>query len=114
MPDMTGMRTLAAVAVSAICLGGCVLAPDSFEAVFTDPVKYDFLPCKDLDQREQILAKRERDMRELMDKASQDTGGAVANALAYRTDYLNVRGELKQVREVFQRKECAREIKRAQ
>ena len=106
------MKTFTQTAVLAICLGGCVLAPDSFEPVFNDPAKFDILACKDLNEREQVLAKREQEMRELMDKASQGTGGAIANALAYRTDYLNVRGELKQVREVVQRKECAREVKR--
>jgi hypothetical protein len=106
------MKTFAQTAVLAICLGGCVLAPDSFEPAFSDPAKFDFLECKDLNQREQLLAKREQEMRELMDTASQGTGGAVANALAYRTDYLNVRGELKQVRAVVERKECAREVKR--
>jgi hypothetical protein len=107
-----GMKTFAQTAVLAICLGGCVLAPDSFEQAFSDPAKFDFLDCKDLNEREKILAKREQEMRELMDKASQGTGGAVANALAYRTDYLNVRGELKQVRAVVQRKECALDVKR--
>jgi hypothetical protein len=106
------MKTFAQTAVLAICLGGCVLAPDSFEPAFSDPAKFDYLECKDLNARELALAKREQEMRELMDKASQGTGGAVANALAYRTDYLNVRGELKQIREVAQRKECAREVKR--
>ena len=105
------MKTFAQTAVLAICLGGCVLAPDSFEQAFSDPSKFDFLDCKDLNAREQALARREQEMRELMDKASQGTGGAVVNALAYRTDYLNVRGELKQIREVVQRKECAREVK---
>jgi hypothetical protein len=106
------MKTLAQTAVLAICLGGCVLAPDSLEPAFSDPAKFDILGCKDLNEREQALAKREQEMRELMDKASQGTGGAVASALAYRTDYLNVRGELKQVRAVVERKECAREVKR--
>jgi hypothetical protein len=106
------MKTFTQTAVLAICLGGCVLAPDSLEPAFSDPAKFDFLECKDLNEREQVLAKREQQLRELMDKASQGTGGAVANALAYRTDYLNVRGELKQVRAVVQRKECARDVKR--
>lgn len=93
-------------------LGACVLAPDALAPVFTDPAKYDFVSCKELTSREAALTKREQDLRELMDKASRDTGGAVANALAYRTDYLNVRGEVKLVREVAQRKDCASEVKR--
>ena len=61
-----------------------------------------------------MLAAREQDLRELMDKAAKGTGGAVANAVAYRTDYLNAQGELKLMQEVAQRKECAREIKSSQ
>jgi hypothetical protein len=93
-------------------LGGCAFAPDALDAVFTDPAKYDLVGCKDLAEREGQLAKREQELRDLMDKASQGTGGGVANAVAYRTDYLNARGELRLVREVAQRKECARDVKR--
>jgi hypothetical protein len=98
--------------LAAASLGACAFAPDALDPVFSDPAKYDFLACKDLVQREGQLAKREQELRDLMDKASQGTGGGVANALAYRTDYLNARGELRVLREVAQRKECAREVKR--
>jgi hypothetical protein len=96
----------------AVWLGGCALATDDFAPVFTDPSKFDFLPCPELAKREGALAKREQELRALMDKAAQSTGGAVVGALAYQTDYLNARGELKLVQEVAQRKDCAREVKR--
>jgi hypothetical protein len=106
-------RSLAALLLTA-SLGACALATDNLASVFTDPAKYDFTPCPELAKREELLAAREQKMRELMDKASQDTGGVVASALAYRTDYLNVQGELKLVREVAQRKDCAPAVKRSQ
>ncbi len=107
------MRSLAALLVAA-SLGACALATDSFAPAFTDPGKYNFMACRELAQRETLVAKREQDLRGLMDKAAQDTGGAVIGAMAYRTDYLNAQGELKLLREVAQRKECARETRPSQ
>jgi hypothetical protein len=98
----------------AASLGACALATDSFAPIFTDPAKYDFLSCKELAARATGAAKREQDLRALMDKAAQDTGGVVVSAMAYRTDYLNAQGELKLLQEVAQRKDCAREAKPSQ
>jgi hypothetical protein len=111
------MRHGSAVAANlllAVSFAGCALAPDDFTYAFVDPTKYDFMSCPALVQHQKILTKREQDLRELMDKADQGTGGVVVGALAYRTDYINARGELKLVQEVAQRKECAREIKPSQ
>jgi hypothetical protein len=106
--------TCAAAALLLAVLTGCAVAPDNFAAVFVDPTKYDFQPCTTLVKKQEGLAKRERELRLLMDKAEQGTGGTVVNALAYRTDYLNARGELQLIQEVIQRKECARDAKPAQ
>ena len=102
---------VAAAALLAASLGACAIATDSLAPVFTDPSKYDFLSCKEIAARETLVAKREQDLRGLMDKAARDTGGAVVSAMAYRTDYLNAQGELKLLREVAQRKDCAPEAK---
>jgi hypothetical protein len=111
-PSGLPVRMRSVAVLLAAGLGACALATDDFAPVFTDPTKYDFLPCPELAKREALIAKREQELRELMDKSAQSTGGAVVNALAYRTDYLNARGELKLVQEVAQRKDCVREVKR--
>jgi hypothetical protein len=113
--DRGGLATIPAAALLFVgLLSGCAIAPDNFADVFVDPTKYDFQPCATLVKQQEGLVKRERELRQLMDKAEQGAGGTVINAVAYRTDYLNARGELQLVQEVMQRKECARAARAAQ
>jgi hypothetical protein len=95
----------------ATLLGGCALATDDLANAFVDPTKFNLLPCPELAKRLDLVSKREQELRGLINKAEQGTGGTVASALAYRTDYLNARGEVKLLQEVSQRKECIREAR---
>jgi hypothetical protein len=99
------LSSLPALLVTAL-LGGCALATDDLANVFVDPTKYDLYSCAELAKRREEVSKREQELRGLMDKAEQGTGGVVASALAYRTDYLNARGELRLLQDVSQRKDC--------
>ena len=87
------------------------MATDDLATVFVDPTKFDVLPCPELAKRLDLMSKREQELRGLIEKAGDGAGGTVASALAYRTDYLNARGEVKLLQDVSQRKECVRETK---
>jgi len=100
--------------VIAASLVGCAVATDDFSRAFVDPTKFDLLPCSELANRFETIAKREQELRALMDKAAESTGGAMVSAVAYRTDYLNARGELKLLQEVGQRKNCPMGVKPGQ
>ncbi len=76
---------LGACALVALALTGCgSYGAGSF---IVDPGHYDAYHCKDLDTRAKALVTREKELRALMDKASESGGGAVIGALSYRTDY---------------------------
>lgn len=77
-------------------LAGCGLGngPGSF---IVDPGKYDVYHCNDLMARWKLLNDREKELRNLMDKAGQSAGGAVIGAVAYRSDYESVLTEEKMV-----------------
>jgi hypothetical protein len=83
------LRLLALLAAAA--LGGCSNGAGS---LLIDPGRYSAYHCNDLAARWKVLLAREKELRELMDRAAQGGGGgAIIGSLAYRTDYESVRSE---------------------
>jgi hypothetical protein len=80
-------RGLASFAVFGIAcaLFGCT-SNDSGELLI-DPGRYAVYKCDDLATRWKIVSAREKELRGLMDRAAQTTGGAVVGSLTYRVDY---------------------------
>jgi uncharacterized membrane protein YebE (DUF533 family) len=66
-------------------LAGCT-SNDSGELLI-DPGRYAVYKCDDLAARWKVVLAREKELRDLMDKASQTAGGAVIGSLAYRAQY---------------------------
>lgn len=95
---------LCAAAVG-MTLAGCGLGngPGSF---LVDPGRYEAYHCNDLVTRWKQLTDREKDLRALMDKASQSGTGAVIGAVAYRSDYEGVLTEEKLVQREAAEKKC--------
>ena len=71
-----------------------------------DPGRYEAYHCNDLVTRWKQLTDREKDLRALMDKASQSGTGAVVGAVAYRSDYEGVLTEEKLVQRQAAEKKC--------
>jgi len=71
-----------------------------------DPGRYSVYHCKDLAPRLTALVAREKDLRNLMDKAGEDTAGSVIGNLSYRAEYENVVGEEKVLRRTAAEKNC--------
>ncbi len=69
----------------ACALAGCT-SNDSGELLI-DPGRYSVYKCDDLATRWKVVSAREKELRGLMDKASQTSGGAVVGSLSYRVDY---------------------------
>ena len=97
-------------AVAAVCaaafLAGCSYNDDMASAIVA-PGKYQLYTCADLTSRGRETAKRERELKALMEKSEQGAGGALVNILAYRTEYLTARGELMQMEAAASAKNCA-------
>jgi hypothetical protein len=84
---------------------GCA-GSDPVASVLAQPGKYEYYPCPQLIEEWRRTSIRERELKGLMDKAARDTGGALVSALAYQSDYLTVRGELRMLETEAQRKKC--------
>ena len=102
------MRTAlpsAVFGIFALALAGCGLGngPGSF---IVDPGKYDGYRCNDLVTRWKQLGEREKELRNLMDKAAQSASGKVIGQVVYRSDYESVLTEQKIVQQRAAERKC--------
>jgi hypothetical protein len=92
-------------------LSGCAgLSDSSASLAFADPAKYDLYECKQLEPERKSLAMRAAELQGLMAKAETGVGGAVVAEMAYRNDYIAVRGQQRLAEEAWQRNRCRETI----
>jgi hypothetical protein len=101
-------RAAAAGALLALglMLAGCADMSDSMTEAFADPAKYDLYDCKQLESERKSLAVKEAELQGLMAKADTGVGGPVVAELAYRNDYLAVRGQSRFANEAWRKNRC--------
>jgi uncharacterized protein YceK len=102
------VRVLAMLAVlSALGLAGCGSISDQTAAsALVAPGKYDIYTCQDIEQRTHSTRARQMELEQLMTRAAQGAGGALVNAIAYRSEYLQTQGELEQLARSSAAKDC--------
>jgi hypothetical protein len=100
----------AAVSVALLALGialsGCADMSDSLTVAFADPAKYDLYECKQLETERKALANRGAELQGLMAKADTGVAGPVVAELAYRNEYVSVRGQARFAEEAWRRNKC--------
>jgi hypothetical protein len=101
-------RAAAAGALLALglALSGCADMSDSMTEAFADPAKYDLYDCKQLEAERKTLGIKEAELQGLMAKADTGVGGPVVAELAYRNDYLAVRGQSRFANEAWRKNRC--------
>ena len=95
----------AAAGAAGMTLAGCGLG-NGPGSLLVDPGRYEAYHCNDLVAQWKALADREKDLRALMDKASQSGTGAVIGAVAYRSDYESVLTQERLVQRAAAEKKC--------
>jgi hypothetical protein len=98
--------TAMALLVIGIGLSGCAGMSDSMSTAFADPAKYDLYECKQLEGERKTLANRAAELQGLMAKAETGVAGPVVAELAYRNEYVSVRGQARFAEEAWQRNKC--------
>ena len=103
------MRTVAAAAALALAAGlsACADMSDTMSTAFADPAKYDLYDCKQLETERKNLANRGAELQGLMAKAETGVAGPVVAELAYRNEYVSIRGQARFADEAWQRSKCA-------
>jgi len=99
---------LAALALVALGAGlsGCAGMSDTISPAFADPAKYDLYDCKQLEPERKSLASRTAEVQGLMTKAETGVAGPVVAELAYRNEYIALRGQSKLAEEAWQKNRC--------
>lgn len=105
----TPLRAAAAAAllVLGVGLNGCAGMNDGLTEAFADPAKYDLYECKQLETERKNLASRATELQGLMAKAETGVAGPVVAELAYRNEYIAVRGQARFAEEAWQRNKCS-------
>lgn len=91
----------------AAMLAGCSVATDGVGSLMVDPARYDGYNCKELGGQWKELVEREKQLRNLMDRADEGGGtGEVIGALSYRSDYETVLERKKVLQRTAAAKNC--------
>ena len=106
LPPLLRAAAGMALLVLGIGLGGCADMSDSLTVAFADPAKYDLYECKQLEAERKGLAARAAELQGLMAKAETGVAGPVVAELAYRNEYVSVRGQARFAEEAWQRNKC--------
>jgi hypothetical protein len=103
LPRAAAGATLLALGVG---LAGCADMGDSMTSAFADPAKYLLYECPQLVTERKYLATRAAELQGLMAKAQTGVAGPVVAELAYRNEYIAVRGQTKLADEAWARNKC--------
>jgi len=87
-------------------LAGCSSAGDSPFTLFADPGKYEYFSCEQITAQRKHWSSREQELKALMTKAEQDTGGVIVNVLAYKADHVAAGEQVKLIEEAVRAKNC--------
>jgi hypothetical protein len=104
--SLKGCLAALALVVLGAGLSGCAGISDTISPAFADPAKYDLYDCKQLETERKSLAARTAALQGLMTKAETGVAGPVVAELAYRNEYIALRGQSKLAEEGWQRNRC--------
>ena len=92
-------------ALAALALAGCA-SEEAVSRFLVPPDKYVLYSCSELATASQTTLTRQHELEMLMAKAEVGPGGQLASAMAYRPEYLQLRGEMDQLRKTADEKNC--------
>jgi hypothetical protein len=102
--ELFAARLLPLVALCAL-VTGCATSDGPY--FFADAGKYQFHNCEQLAAASKQKHERQRELKELIDKAEQAAGGQIVSVLAYRSDYVAVNEEIQVIDSTVREKNCA-------
>jgi hypothetical protein len=101
--DLLAARALWLVALCAL-VTGCATSEGPY--FFADAGKYHYHSCEQLAVASKQKHERQRELKELIDKAEQAAGGQIVSVLAYRSDYVAVNEEVQVIDAAVREKNC--------
>ena len=102
----TGLKRVRAMTALVLASFAAGCAGDPAEQLFVQPGRFDYLSCQDLVTAQRDSAKREQELKILIERAEKESIGVLLAIASYRGELLRVQGEQKMQTEVIQRKKC--------
>lgn len=90
-------------------LAGCSVqgsADDRLGSFLVAPGKFEFYNCQQMAAQSKALTTREAELKALMAKAGAGLGGGMVSTVAYRPEYVEVHGEINELRKASAEKNC--------
>ena len=110
--SLARFRTLSHALAGAVLLAlgalisGCANMSDGMTSAFADPSKYQLYNCKQLEAERKGLGTRMAELQGLMNKAQDGFAGPVVAEVAYRNDYIALRGQKKNADQAWAANNC--------
>jgi hypothetical protein len=100
-------RLLPCIGLGIVLLGCASDGGDGPGALFlADSGKYNYHTCEQLAAAGKKQSDRQRELKELIDKAEQGAGGQIVSLMAYRSDYVAVNEDLRVIESTSRSKNC--------
>jgi hypothetical protein len=95
-----------AAALAALSLTACAGNDDMTARMLVAPGKYALFNCAQLAEQGTANLKRQHELEGLTAQAGAGSGGRMVSAVAYRPEYLQLRGEMEDLRQTAADKKC--------
>jgi hypothetical protein len=105
-------KTLIGTAIMAMTLAGCGAgvggssADDNMSRFLVAPDRFSLYNCQALADKATTTAARQKELEALMVKAGPDGAGPLASSIAYRPEYLELNGDMNELRKAAVIKNC--------
>lgn len=100
------VRTQLVGIVAAATLSGCAASDDASGRFLVQPDKYQLYSCRELAEAAAGIGARQLELEGLMAKAGPDASGHFVSTIAYRPEYLQLRGQMNEIRRTSTEKKC--------
>jgi hypothetical protein len=97
----------AAVSVAAMTTGCASSIDENILSPYSEPGRYDFLDCATISKTLAKVSYTEKQLAQLMTRASEAADGAFVNAIAYQDRYNTARAEIRALRKAGEAKKCS-------
>jgi len=97
---------LAGILLFGAMLAACSSSSETSFSIFAEPGKYEYYTCVQIAAAMKGQTQHLQDVKTLIDKADQSTGGAAVGFIAYKADYVATKEELESLRSAARSKSC--------
>jgi hypothetical protein len=103
------LRAAAGIALAGATLAGCSSSSETSFSIFAEPGRYQYYNCAQMAVAKKGYVARRQELKTLMDRADQSTGGAAVGFIAYKAEYVAVSEELESLDATARSKSCAQD-----